>query len=125
MGKLVQIIFVVATIVVSVVVYSVKYDTSRDAIAVAELKRKIEIELSALSVLKAEWSLLNQPDRLQRLAVKFLDLQSLKPSQYASLNEILVRPDNDRLNDLVMQALNPASETGIESVLAPMPPKKP
>ncbi len=125
MGKLVQIVFVVTTIVVSVLVYSVKYDTGRDAIAVTELKRQIDIEFSALSVLKAEWSLLNQPDRLQRLASKFLNMQPLKPAQYASLNDIIARADNDRLDDLVMQALNPAKNFGDASVAAPLPPKKP
>ncbi len=125
MGKLVQIIFVVTTIVVSVVVYSVKYDTGRDAIAVNELKRKINIEISVLSVLKEEWSLLNQPDRLQRLASRFLAMQPSKPAQFANLNDIIARADDDRLDDLVMQALNPANTLGDASILAPMPPKKP
>ena len=125
MGKLVQIFLVVTTIVVSVVVYSVKYDTGRDAVAVTKLKRQIAIEKSALGVLTAEWSLLNQPDRLQRLATKFLDLQPLKQAQYASLNAILIRPDNDRLDDLVMQAIDPARALAAAPVLAPMPPRKP
>jgi len=125
MGKLVQIFLVVTTIVVSVVVYSVKYDTGRDAVAVTKLKRQIAIEKSALGVLTAEWSLLNQPDRLQRLATRFLDLQPLKQAQYASLSAILVRPDNDRLDDLIMQALDPARELAEGPVLAPMPQRKP
>lgn len=125
MGRFVQIFFVAATIVVSVVVYALKYDTGRDAVAIADLKHRIASEKDTLSVLRAEWSLLNQPDRLQRLAKKYLDLKPLKPAQLARLGEIPVRPvatrDTSRLDALVLQALDGA--TG--AVAAPMPPTKP
>ncbi len=52
-------------------------------------------------------------------------MQPLKPAQFANLNDIIARADDDRLDDLVMQALNPANTLGDASILAPMPPKKP
>jgi hypothetical protein len=37
-----------------------------------------------IRLLRAEWTLLDQPDRLQQLAGQFLDLQPTKPTQFAS-----------------------------------------
>lgn len=39
-------------------------------------------------VLRAEWTLLDQPDRLQQLAAQFLTLQPTKPSQFASAADL-------------------------------------
>lgn len=125
MGRFVQVFFVAATIIVSVVVYALKFDTGRDAVAIAELKREIAREKDNLSVLRAEWSLLNQPDRLQRLAKKYLDLKPLKPAQPASLDKIVARPDTNQLDALILQALGATAEIAAAPRPAPMPPRKP
>ncbi|MGA9869504.1 MAG: hypothetical protein WBQ75_23970 [Acetobacteraceae bacterium] len=39
-------------------------------------------------VLRAEWTLLDQPDRLQQLAAQFLTLQPTKPSQFVSAADL-------------------------------------
>ncbi len=41
-----------------------------------------------IRLLRAEWTLLDQPDRLQQLAGQFLDLQATKPTQFASLADL-------------------------------------
>jgi hypothetical protein len=41
-----------------------------------------------IRVLRAEWTLLDQPDRLQQLAGQFLDLQPTKPAQFASAADL-------------------------------------
>lgn len=130
MGRFVQIIFVLVTIVVSVVVYALKYDTGRDAHAIAGIKRQITKERDAIKVLTAEWSLLNRPDRLQRLAEKYLELQPLRPMQLTALSDIELRPDSSRLETLVMNALAETAEldrAGLVaiSLMAPIPQPKP
>lgn len=41
-----------------------------------------------VGLLRAEWALLNEPDRLSRLAGQYLDLQPLTPSQFVSLADL-------------------------------------
>ncbi len=41
-----------------------------------------------IGLLKAEWALLNEPERLQTLASDHLQLQSLAPSQFARLDDL-------------------------------------
>ena len=43
-------------------------------------------------MLKAEWHLLNRPDRLQAAADRHLDLQQLKVPQLARLSDLPDRP---------------------------------
>jgi hypothetical protein len=55
------------------------------------LNRAIVAEQQAIHVLKAEWSYINQPQRLQALAARHLDLQPMKPAQFGTLADLPVR----------------------------------
>lgn len=55
---------------------------------IAALKQKTVTEEEALKILRAEWSYLNQPARLEKLAAGHLDLVPLKGSQFATLQDI-------------------------------------
>jgi hypothetical protein len=72
--------------------YSVKYETLYHAEHVAKLKTKAQKERDAVAVLKAEWHLLNRPDRLQAAAERHLDLQPLNVQQLARLADLPDRP---------------------------------
>ena len=50
-----------------------------------EAEGKVQREREAIAVLRAEWQLLDRPDRLQALADKHLDLQPLTIQQLARL----------------------------------------
>jgi cell division protein FtsL len=84
----------VATVLgVAAYVYDVKYATGRLTREAAELARQIERERDAIATLRAEWSALNQPARLQPLAERHL--RHLKPftvAQVALPHEIPDRP---------------------------------
>ena len=45
------------------------------------VNRQIVAEQEAIHVLRAEWSYINQPQRLQSLAARYLDLQPIRPNQ--------------------------------------------
>jgi hypothetical protein len=68
--------------------YSIKYDTLYYAEQVAKLKAQAQKERDGIAVLKAEWHLLNRPDRLQAAADRHLDLQQLSVQQLARLSDI-------------------------------------
>lgn len=72
--------------------YSIKYETLYHAEQVALLKAKAQKERDAIAVLKAEWHLLNRPDRLQAAADRHLDLQQLNVQQLARLSDLPDRP---------------------------------
>jgi hypothetical protein len=72
--------------------YSIKYETLYQAEQVAKLKTKLQKERDAVAVLKAEWYLLNRPDRLQVAAERHLDLQPLNVQQLARLSDLPNRP---------------------------------
>jgi hypothetical protein len=58
----------------------------------AELKADIAREGEAIRVLKAEWSFLSQPDRLQALARRHLALAPTGASQIAVLASLPLKP---------------------------------
>lgn len=54
--------------------YQLKYDVVRLEAELERLNRDLIDERTAVRVLEAEWSYLNRPDRLQRLAAQYLEL---------------------------------------------------
>ncbi len=77
------------------VVYLMKYDSERASGRIAKLQRDIVERRQEIASLKAEWSVLNQPHRIQDLIQKYhsyLDLDALDPNQVASIEDIPMRP---------------------------------
>ena len=90
-----NLVFVLAVIIGAAVVFDMKMAAERSSERVSELKRQIDEEREAIRLLKAEWSLLNQPHRLQGLAERYseyLQLQPLEPKQIVQLNDLPVKP---------------------------------
>ncbi|MCW1838654.1 cell division protein FtsL [Prosthecomicrobium hirschii] len=76
------------------VVYFLKYEAEHATTRVAQLSRQIQQEREAIATLRAEWSLLNQPKRLQEMADRYhtyLELEPLDPNQVATLDDIPFR----------------------------------
>ena len=48
--------------------YSIKYESIVHAEELARLQAQVDREREAIAVLRAEWTLLNRPDRVQALA---------------------------------------------------------
>lgn len=69
------------------VIYELKYQTQELDGRVAELRQSIKVEREAISVLRAEWSHLNRPERIEKLARKHLGLKPLKASQYITASQ--------------------------------------
>lgn len=76
-------------------VYMLKYDSERAAGRIARLQHDIVEKREQIADLKAEWSLLNQPRRIQDLVEKYhnyLNLEPLDPSQVGQIDDIPMRP---------------------------------
>lgn len=91
MIRLLQILSAVAVIAAAIAVFQVKYRADAVAAQVAELQRRVDEEKERLSLLKAEWSFLIQPARVQGLVERHNDtlgLQPLEPAQVGRLRDL-------------------------------------
>ena len=61
--------------------FQLKYAVQERESELARLNRDLIAAEQALHVLHAEWSYLNRPDRLARLATRYLDLTPMAPEQ--------------------------------------------
>jgi len=75
--------FFMASILVGLaaVIYQVKYETRALDRRVETLQQEIAEERDVIAVLRAEWSHLNRPARLERLARAHLGLRPIEPDQ--------------------------------------------
>lgn len=95
MVRALNILFVVAVVIGAATVYDLKLAATKSAAKVAELQRQIDEERDAIRHLRAEWSLLNKPDRLQKLVERYndyLELQPLEVRQIVMPDELPARP---------------------------------
>lgn len=101
-------------------VYHLKYEAERATTRVAQLNRQIQHEREAVATLRAEWSLLNQPKRLQEMTERYhtyLELEPLDPNQVGTLDDIPFRqvvPDGGtgKAADRLFAGVKPIETTG-------------
>jgi hypothetical protein len=75
--------------------YQTKHDAEEQLGKVRRLEAQIRFEEESIDLLKADWSLLTQPSRLQRLAEVYktqLDLEQVQARQIVGLNELPEKP---------------------------------
>lgn len=90
--------------------YHLKHEVKALEDELFRLNRQVLAEQQAIHVLRAEWSYINQPQRLQSLVQRHLDLQPTKPAQIGTLATLPARP-----------AEAPASVAADSSPAAPTP----
>jgi len=93
MIRLLNIVSFMMTVVLAVVLYNVTYDAQVYINRIKVLKVELRQEAETINVLRAEWSYLNQPDRLQRLAKRYTKLVPLDANQIVTVNNL---PDRRR-----------------------------
>ena len=69
---------------ISIALFSVKYQVQDLEDELGRLNKSITLEGQSIHVLNAEWSLLNNPERLGKLARWHLGMQPIAPSQMTS-----------------------------------------
>jgi hypothetical protein len=106
MIRFVEVVMVAATIVVAIALYAVKYDTGHVANNIAGLKQQIAEQREAIVILRAEWSLLNQPGRLQQLTEDNLALKPVQAGQMKMFADVPEMPPAEALTDLVQRSLS-------------------
>jgi hypothetical protein len=95
--------------------YKIKSDAEAQQAQVHRLQAQIHTEEDTIDLLKADWSLLTQPARLQKLAELYKAQLGLEPTdahQIVSLDDIPVRPVT--IEDLTSQRLGGMADAGTD-----------
>ena len=90
-----DIILISVMIGAAAVTYTIKHRAENTLADIRNLDRQIRYEEDTIDLLKADWSLLKQPSRLQTLTETYQDelgLQDLDPNQIGEVSEIPERP---------------------------------
>jgi cell division protein FtsL len=78
-------IFFLLTLLGGFILFKVKYEVVEIEQKLAQTEQQIACEKATIHILKAEWSHLNEPQRLQKLAEKYLDIVPMKTKQIAAV----------------------------------------
>jgi cell division protein FtsL len=119
--RLLHLIVVAALVSAAASVYKLKFDSALQAERVAKLAADLRRERDAIASLRAEWSQLDNPGRIQGLAERHLKLRQIDATQFddfAHLSERAAVPaggDIDPIGAMIEQA--PHDVTG--SINAP------
>ena len=121
MLRFVNICLVLGLVAIAYVIYQVKYESRALDAEIATLGKQIDEERDAIAVLRAEWSLLNRPERIERLAQKYLKLAPARPVQLVTVDTVTDRDfDRTRL-EAVAPVAAPAPKPAKPSVTSRPP----
>jgi cell division protein FtsL len=73
-------------------VYEIKFESTLRAERVAKMRGDIQRERDAIAALRAEWTTLENPARIQGLARRHLRLRPADASQYDALDRLPEKP---------------------------------
>ena len=88
MLRFVNICLVLGLVALAYVIYQVKYQSRALDAEIVTLGKQIDEERDGIAVLRAEWSLLNRPERIERLAQKYLKLAPARPTQLVTIDTV-------------------------------------
>lgn len=86
-------------------VYKVKYDSTYEVQRIAKLRAEIRSEREKLALLRAEWTRLSAPQRIQELAVRHLGMKPLEVARISDLSNLPEKPkgpeDRDPIGEFI------------------------
>ncbi len=98
MLRTLDIVLIGAMVAAAAFTYQVKQRAERQVQDIDRLESRIQLQNSTIDLLKADWSVLTQPSRLQNLIEAYqaqLDLGTIQPTQVATLNDLPSYPKPD------------------------------
>ena len=106
MFRTLDVVMIAVMTAAATVTYSIKHQAENKLEEVRKLDSEIKLEEDTIDLLKADWALLTQPNRLNRLVKTFegdLKLLPTESTQLAQPNELPMRMDE-------LPALEPAKD---------------
>ncbi|MHC8508574.1 MAG: cell division protein FtsL [Rhodospirillales bacterium] len=96
-ARAVTIASVLTALTLGLGLYMVKYRVLDLKSSLTEVNRAIAAKHESMHVLKAEWSLLNNPARLQELSARLLGMTPVAAGQIKPLDAVPFRPSEDEI----------------------------
>lgn len=109
MLRLGMLFWMAVAIGVGLLLYNVKHEVQGLEQQLARTNRAIETTYERIHVLHAEWSLLNDPERLRALSERHLDLVPMRPAQFVGATAIAALPVASPRADTALAAAEPAT----------------
>ena len=119
MIRVLNILLSVACVLALIGVYGLKFQSEGIASQKLELQTTITEQQNQLSLIRADWAYLNQPNYLEPIIdrhAETLDLALISSKQYKSIDELPMRPaepDPDALTELLRSL-----ESGVDPIAA-------
>jgi cell division protein FtsL len=88
MMRVLNICVIGALVLAAADVYTIKFESTRQAQRVAKLRLEIRRERDAVAALRAEWAKLDNPARIQDLARRHLQLKPVEAQQMDPLDNL-------------------------------------
>jgi len=122
--RVLNLIVIGALILAAAYVYRIKFDSTVQAERLAKIRGEVRRARDAVAALRAEWSELDNPARIEGLAKRHLQLKPIAPTQFDSLDRLpelppqIVKPDSpDPIGAVIETLEGPAAATG--SIVSP------
>ena len=109
--RLLNILVIGALILAASFVYKIKFDSTLQAERVGKVTAELRRERNTIANLRAEWSRLDTPDRIQGLADRHLKMRPIVTNQFDTL---------DRLPDRPIATVQPPIQDPIGALIGPM-----
>jgi cell division protein FtsL len=90
--RLLHIVVLAALVLAAADVYKIKYESTLQAERVGKLRAEVRREQDQIASLRAEWSKLDRPDRIQDLSNRHLALKLSDARQFDPLENLPGRP---------------------------------
>lgn len=90
--RFLHLIVVAALVSAAVYVYKIKFDSTQQVERIAKLTSDLRRTRDTIASLRAEWSKLDNPARIQGLTERHLKLRPVEATQFDPLNHLPDRP---------------------------------
>jgi hypothetical protein len=112
--RILNIVVIAVLILAASFVYKIKFDSTLQAETVAKLRGEVRRERDAIALLRAEWTKLDTPARLEALAKRHLALRPVEPTQFDNFEHLPERPPK-------VEPTQPITSDPIGAMLGPSP----
>jgi cell division protein FtsL len=99
--RLLNLVVIGALVLAAAYVYRIKYDATLQAERLAKLRGEVRQERDRIAALRAEWEQLDNPERIEALAKRFLQLAPIAPTQFDTLDRLPERALQDPIGGMI------------------------